>query len=58
LVRGRWLATLSRMLDSSLRSRLFLICMRYGLATSFEVQTLHGGAHRRPSGRRGGPPRG
>lgn len=39
-VRERWLGALSRAVDAGLRSPVFLICMRYGLALTVEAQAL------------------
>jgi len=47
-MRGRWLAALSRVIDGGLRSPIFLVCMRYGLAATLEAQSLYA----RPFGRR------
>jgi hypothetical protein len=52
-IRARWLAKLTRVIDGGLRSPLFLVCMRYGLAATIEAQSLHASAFgRRPSRRR------
>lgn len=57
-LRARWLAALTRMLDGGLRSPVFLVCMRYGLAATLEARALQDGFWgRRPARRGEAPPR-
>lgn len=51
LFRSRLLATLTRAVDGYLRSPVFLVCMRYGLAATIGAQSMHAtGLVRKASG--------
>jgi hypothetical protein len=51
-LRSRLLSALSQAVDGYMRSPVFLVCMRYGLAATIEAQSLQAaGFVRRASGR-------